>query len=318
MRDISYTDIRRIDLTLLLIFAELMRHRKLTTVAARLGLQQSSISHALKRLRDIFGDELFRRHPGGVVPTARARELEPMLLGAIDLVRAALDPSPAFDPATADQMLRISGLDYDCALFAAPLIERLRDAAPGVDVSFRPLARRAALDALRAGELDLAIGFFPRLPAEFDRALLFEETYAVVARRGHPIIRGTVSMEQYVAAEHVVVSLDGGLSGIVDHALAEQRLTRRVRAALPYFFLALATVSRCDAICTIPRRLAFAHAATFGLQTLEPPLAIRPFRVAAAWHQLGARSRIRAWAVEQLAAIADVLGSATAPAGGRK
>ena len=61
MSDIEFTQLRRLDMTLLLVFAELVRQRKMTIVAQRFGLTQSAISHSLKRLRDVFQDELFRR-----------------------------------------------------------------------------------------------------------------------------------------------------------------------------------------------------------------------------------------------------------------
>ena len=68
--DVSH--IRQIDGTLLLVFQELLRERRATAAAARLGLTQSGISHALNRLRLLFGDELFLRRPHGLEPTARA------------------------------------------------------------------------------------------------------------------------------------------------------------------------------------------------------------------------------------------------------
>lgn len=76
MSDIDITQLRRLDMTLLVVFAELVRQRKMTIVAQRLGLTQSAISHSLKRLRDVFQDELFRRVPNGLQPTERALRLE--------------------------------------------------------------------------------------------------------------------------------------------------------------------------------------------------------------------------------------------------
>ena len=70
------SELRRLDLTLLLVFLGLLKHRKGTLVAAELGLTQSAISQALRRLRDIFGDELFLRRPHGMEPTALALALE--------------------------------------------------------------------------------------------------------------------------------------------------------------------------------------------------------------------------------------------------
>src|SRR5215467_11776361 len=97
MSDIDAANIRKLDMTLLLIFQELMRHRKLTVVAQRLGFTQSAVSHHVRRLREIFGDELFIRRPAGVDPTSRAMELEPQIRAMLDLAHEAVR-GKAFTP----------------------------------------------------------------------------------------------------------------------------------------------------------------------------------------------------------------------------
>ncbi len=56
-------------------------------MAAELGLTQSAISQSLKRLRDIFGDDLFLRRPHGMEPTAMALALEAPVAAAVDSLR---------------------------------------------------------------------------------------------------------------------------------------------------------------------------------------------------------------------------------------
>ena len=73
MSDIDEIELRRLDLTVLLVFLNLMRFGKATDVATHMGLTQSSISHSIRRLRDSFGDPLFLRKPHGLEPTFVAR-----------------------------------------------------------------------------------------------------------------------------------------------------------------------------------------------------------------------------------------------------
>src|SRR5262245_51317346 len=153
-------DIRKLDLTLLLVFQEVMRHRKLTVVAERLGLTQSSISHSLRRLRDVFGDELFLRRHNGVEPTSRARELEPVMRQVIEALRGAIKVDQPFAPENVRGVVRISMADHYCALIGAPLLRGISEGAPNLQVSIRPLVRRAALGALGANDIDLALGRF--------------------------------------------------------------------------------------------------------------------------------------------------------------
>jgi DNA-binding transcriptional LysR family regulator len=301
-------DIRRLDMTLLLVFQELMRHRKLTAVAQRLGLTQSTISHSLRRLREAFDDELFLRHAGGVEPTARAQELEPVIRDILELARRALDRNEAFEPSHASGVVRIAMPDHHCALMVRPLIDLFARDAPGLQTSIRPLVRQQALDALAANEVDLAIGHFLKCQEGLSARLLLEDDHVVVARRDHPVIRRKLDLKSFARVDHLLVTLGGGLEGIVDRALARQDLKRRLVAGVPYFMPALAIVSRTDVIATIPRRHAEAFAADFALRIFEPPLELPSYRVAVAWHARNAKSGLIQWVVEALADIAGPRG----------
>src|SRR5436190_3302768 len=137
MSTIDSIDIRRLDMTLLLVFAELMRQRKLRAVGDRLGLTQSAVSHALKRLRDIFGHELFIRRPHGVDPTARALELEPKIDQILALARDAMMTEADFDPAKVRRTLRIGMLDYEASILGRMFLTSIGQAAPGLRISIR-------------------------------------------------------------------------------------------------------------------------------------------------------------------------------------
>src|SRR5260370_26623015 len=99
MNDIDTSDIRKLDGNLLLVFRELARTRRTTEAARRLGVTQSTVSHALARLRDLFADPLFVRRPHGLEPTPRALELAPRIDSLIDMAGAALTPEGGFEPA---------------------------------------------------------------------------------------------------------------------------------------------------------------------------------------------------------------------------
>jgi DNA-binding transcriptional LysR family regulator len=291
MADIDRLRLRRLDLTVLLIFAGLMRTRKATAVAGELGLTQSSVSHGLRRLREVFGDPLFLRRPHGLEPTAVAAALEGPVTAAIEALRGALAGPPAFDPAAFRGTVRIGALDLEQALLLPALVARAEREAPGLAVVGRALVRDAALAALATGELDLALGYFWELPNDFVAEPLFTETYAVATRPETPMRR----LDDYVAAAHVVVSPAGDLAGTADAALAAAGLSRRVVAAVPGFFPAFAIAAATGAVATLPRRLAERFGPGFGLAVHPPPLALRPFAVSALRHRRDARSPLQDW-----------------------
>ncbi len=299
MSDFSKAELRRLDLTLLLVFLGLLRHRKATDVATELGLTQSGVSQALKRLRDIFSDELFLRRPHGMEPTAIAFALEVPIAAAVDALRGALGAARQFDPATAEGTIRIAALDSQQAVVIPQLAARLRQAAPGLALSVLPIGRAAAIDALIEGRVDLALGFVWNLPETIVSSLLYEERYRVVGLAASLPDAPVVKMEDYLAADHILVSLEGDTRGIVDKELLSFGKTRRVTLAIPAFLPALAAASATGALVTLPSRIADTFAAAFGLVVAEPPLPIRNFPVSTLWHRRNdADPRIR-WIRQQ-------------------
>ena len=99
MIEYDQTQIRRVDGGLLLIFRELLIRRRASEVAQHLGFSPSAISHALGRLRELFGDPLFIRRSHGLEPTRRALELAPRVEALIDLIGATVSAEGEFDPA---------------------------------------------------------------------------------------------------------------------------------------------------------------------------------------------------------------------------
>ena len=300
MTDFGNNELRRLDLTLLLIILGVVRSRKASTVALQLGLTQSGVSQGLKRLRDIFYDDLFLRRPHGMEPTEVALALEPRIAAAVEHLRGALVGARPFDPARAEGVTRLAALDAVQAEIVPGLMRRICHAAPGLQLSVLPLTRRAAMEALNAGEADLAIGFFWDFGDSLISHPLYRQGFTVV---GQPSAIGAqpMGLARYAALPHVLVSPGGELRGVADQALAAQGLSRRVVASVPHFFPALATVAKTACIATLPDRLAARYAPMMGLQQVPPPLERRSFTVAALRHRRNAQDARLLWLLGLLA-----------------
>ncbi len=300
MTELSTSELRRLDLTLLLVFLGLLRHRKGATVADELGLTQSAVSQALKRLRDIFGDDLFLRRPHGMEPTATALALEAPVAQAVEALRGALGAARRFDPARAEGTVRIAALDAEQAVVIPALAAGLRDNATGLRLSVLPLGRMQAVEALVEGRADLALGFLWDAPDRISGERLYDEGFLVAGRAEVLPEAPRIDLDAYCAADHVLVSPAGDLRGIVDQRLEEMGLTRRVVLGLPAFLPALGAVAASGALVTMPARLARIFAPGFGLVTAEPPLEIRRFPVSAFWHRRNNGDPRTAWLRDQI------------------
>src|SRR5260370_8617118 len=113
-------DIRAVDLNLLKAFDALISERAVTRAAGRIGLSQPAMSHALSRLRGLFADDLFVRTPTGMEPTARAREIAPLVAAAIEHIEAALNLGIGFDPAKSTGIFTARMAEYSHVPPAAP------------------------------------------------------------------------------------------------------------------------------------------------------------------------------------------------------
>lgn len=302
MSEFDHVQLRRLDPTLLLVFVEAVRTRRLSMVAARLGLTPSAVSHAVGRLRDVFGDPLFVRRSAGVEPTARALALAGPVEEALAALTRALAEGRDFDPARLVRTFRVNALDYTVALVAPGLAAAVGSTAPGVFLSFRTQGRAETLRGLAAGEVDLGIGVFDPVPHGFVTTPLYRERFVTVARADHRLLGDGLDLDRFVALDHLLVSGSGDRTGPVDEALARIGRARRVIAAVPQFLAALAVVQTTDAVVTVPESLARAYAGLFGLRIHETPVPVPPFAVVAVRGPLSATDRAVSWLVGLIAA----------------
>jgi DNA-binding transcriptional LysR family regulator len=276
MSEFDFNQIRRLDGGLLLVFRELLRTRRASTVAARLGLSPSAISHALNRLRDLFDDPLFIRRPHGFEPTRRAEELGPQVEALLELTQSTLSREAGFDPARSTRQFNFAAPEFVAALIGAELIHRLTPAAPGVRFGIGHWDEAGAFQALRRGEIDFALGRFGAPRPGFTVEPLFEDHYCVVARTGHPRIKGAITEAQWREIGHIFAWSPSETEQ--DPPVTEIGPVAQL-AWVPQWLTALVMAASTDGLVTCPRRLADQHARRLGLQVLDLPFPPNRIRV---------------------------------------
>lgn len=288
-------------MTLLIVFDALMASGNMSAVARDLGLTQSAVSHAVGRLRQIFGDPLFVRRGAGVAPTPRSLELAEPIRDALAAVRRAVRIGQGFDPATSTRRFTISALDSLIAQVGAELLVTLTTLAPASRLVFRTLGRADAEAGVRDGEIDVAIGSFS--PAAGRQMLLYPERFLVAARRANPLIGETLDLDRYCALGHVLVSPAADSIGAVDPVLQRLGRSRRIVAVMPQFMPAFAAVAGSDAIITAPSRVCCKLASFMDLRVMEPPLEVPGFDLTILTSPQAADDPAIAWLTGRLQAI---------------
>jgi DNA-binding transcriptional LysR family regulator len=304
---LNKVNLARADLNLLVLFEAVFEELHVGRAAGRLHVSASAVSHGLGRLRRLMQDPLFLRHPKGVVPTDRARQLAGPVAEVLERARHVMAQSEAFDPAKSTRRFMIGAPDGASAVLLPPLLARLRKEAPGIALGVRNLVGRfeEALGELDGKVLDVALLPLSDIPARFVSRVLYDEDFVLVARKGNPISR-KLTLARYAAAPHVMVSVSGDPYGMVDKLLAQKQLSRRVMLTVSNFLQALAVVGESDLVAALPRHFVAKHAGRYDVVSFEPPMPLLSSPILAVAPQVATRDGGLAWLLDALTSAAPV------------
>lgn len=303
-------DLTNVDLNLISAFDALAREKSVTRAAARMGITQSAMSHALRRLRDLLGDPIFVRGKEGMVLTPRGAALETPLRSALLTMGRALREPAGWDPRTARRGFCLASPDIFDLVAVPPLLESLRREAPSVDVAIAPLDFERLATKLETGEIDIAI--VPRIEgAEASteatglvQRTLFHDVFVCFLRKRHPDAK-KLGLARFTELSHALVSPTGEGPGFVDQRLAARGLKRRVALRVPSFLTALAIVARSDLVLTAPRALARLISHEHPAVVVPPPLPLPKHAVNLVWHERFTNDAGHRWFRERVAEVAQ-------------
>ncbi|MCW5576490.1 MAG: LysR family transcriptional regulator [Burkholderiales bacterium] len=277
----------RLDLNLLVVLEVLLSEGSVTRAARRLNLAQPTVSNALSRLREHFKDPLLERSGNSMKPTACGqRLLQPVreALAKVDIVVQGRDQ--AFNPATAGRLVRVAASDYASAAFLPSLMDSLARQAPLMRVAISTFTSSDPIQELIAGKTDLLIGAFAKTSPDVHRYDLFVDELVCVVRKGHPSIRGKLSLKQFDTCSYITVQpQQSSVGGSVDDLLVHMARQRNVGLSLPHLFSAIQVVLASDLVLTIASRAAELFAAAYPIQIIKHPLQLKPFVVSQLWHE---------------------------------
>jgi LysR family transcriptional regulator, mexEF-oprN operon transcriptional activator len=270
---------RDLDLNLLRVFCVVADAGSVTAAAGKLYLTQPAVSAALRRLSQAVGAPLFVRQGRRLVLSSRGVQLRAKAtLHVAALVEAALSPH-AFDPATSDRVLRLGLSDASETWLLPRLLRVLSQTAPRLRLVAVPVQFRTVGDALASGQVEMAVTVADALPASVRRQALFWGDFVCLFDARHARLPRRLTERAYFEHEHVIVSYNADLRGIVEDTLGK---TRRTRCSVSSFSNIASIVEGSALLATVPRLLA--------REAVErrPALAMAelPFRLAGAGTEL--------------------------------
>ncbi|WP_404961758.1 LysR family transcriptional regulator [Streptomyces sp. 147326] len=282
-----------LDLNLLVALDVLLEEASVSRAAARMHLSEPAMSRTLGRIRKALGDPVLVRAGRVMVPTPHALAVQGEVRAVVERARALFLTGAEVDLPTLTRTFTVLANDAFTAVYGATLFTRVAREAPGVRLRFLPESH-VDVPALREGVADLELGVVDTRSPEVRVEHLSEERMLGVVRRGHPLLRGRLTVRRFAAAEHMTASRRGRLEGPVDAALAEQGLSRRVVGSVGTFPASLFVLRESDLVGLLTTQ-AEPLAAALGLETFEIPLALPPLPFGMAWHPRHDADPAHAW-----------------------
>jgi len=204
-------------------------------------------------------------------------------------LRLALQAGSSFNPAIATRNFRLYLSDTGQSVFVPLLAAHLRKAAPNVSLTTLNPPIDIAQQMMKLGQIDLAIGLFEGLHADFLQQRLFHESHAVLVRKDHPAIGAKLSAKQFFAADHVIYTPTAGSHARFEAELntlaAKAGKSRRVALQLAHSSGLDRIIAASDLIACIPASLARALAGQNGVRALALPFDIAPLAISQFWHE---------------------------------
>lgn len=296
---------RALDAGLVRTVEALLRAGQFHRVANLVAASEPIAAFALRRMREIAGDQLLVRTAAGLELTKRARRLAAPFRDLLERIGEVLSGRDVFDPAFCATTFRVAASDYASFVLGPGLAARFAAAAPRASLAFSPLDAAALRRPLETGTLDLAVGPAPRGPAgRLNSERLFAERFGCIARKGHPRIGKRLTAKDYAAEAHVVVRAAPGTAR-TDPAFADPGRNRREAVTVTHFLLVPGIVAASDLVATLPERVAERFAERHPLVVYRSPVRPAGFAVAMTWHARSEGDPAQAWLRRVVGEVAE-------------
>jgi DNA-binding transcriptional LysR family regulator len=274
------------------------------------------MSNTLSRLRTLFRDPILVRAGRQMVLTARGQQLIRPVRATISQIQAVIGENTGFTPATSTQSFSIATTDYWGVVFLPEFVRVLQREAPRTVLEIKRLAGgqfEPPIAELRAGAIDVAIGFFPEVPATspdiYHRQLCADKLVSIVAIANRRVGK-TLTLKTYLELGQVATKYqERGSQTMIDSALERLGHSRSVKLIVPHYFDVPFVVSHTDLIGNLPSKMAKKFSTTLPLRLFSPPIEVQPFNTVMLWHERTESDPAQAWLRNMLIHLSQSLAS---------
>ncbi|MES2262768.1 MAG: LysR family transcriptional regulator [Pseudomonadota bacterium] len=299
--------LKQLDLNQLICMDALLSEKNVSRAAERLNLSQPAISWTLAKLREYFEDPLLVRVGRSMTTTPFADSLARPVRDLLLQAQAIAARRPEHAPAKMQRDITLVASDYVSTMVLQDAMRRAALQAPGVRVSILPVSEFFD-EQLDAGEVDLLIASMAAFSTGHPSEKLLRESYSCIAALDHPILQGSLSIEQYYEFGHVAVAWGRGRIHTHDQTAVDRGShTRRNEVTVSNFSMVPGYLVGTRRLATIQARLAQRMATQWPLQVLPCPLEIPDIEVGMQWNKSTADDPALVWFRKLLKDICGML-----------
>jgi len=291
-------NLRSVDLNLLTIFDAIMTHGQMSKAAEALHMTQPAASHALKRLRHTFDDELFMRSRQGMKPTPRAQEIAGPIREILTQILDTLDSDQPFNPGESKRGFKIAFGRYGELILLPKILNQVNACPTNISVHSYLDDEETGIELVKEGNIDFCFDFVLPQDQRLDYCQFNQEELVVIARKDHPRLTTSINIEEFFAEKHIVMTFGSDRRELLQQFMAKQGGKRKILAEVNQYIAVPTLVMQTDGIAIVPRQMAEFFLYQHQLTILTLPLKIPPLPTYLIWHKAMNRDKGHSWLKE--------------------
>ena len=300
-------DASNFDLNLLVVFNAIYEEKSLTRAGRKLRLTQPAISHSLNRLRSAFNNQLFVRHGHQMVPTPLAEKLRVNAQEILGLTEKMLAGWESFELSRSRRTFLIGIQDYPLLAVLPALMEIINKNAPAINIKTSHLRKEDRKIALEEGKLDMVIGVHQEFGSNISQQYLFSDREVCIMRKDHPDIMSTLTMEQYIAAEFISLSVSEYEEQAIDVKLKEIGIKRKIRLIVENEVTIPHLIAKTDLLANVVDLVANTFAPWLPIKIMHIPIPITDIKFYQYWHTRHQKEPAHVWLRQTIKNVCETI-----------
>ena len=307
--DAELVRLASVDLNLLVPLLALLETRSVTNAAAAVGLSQPALSHALRRLRRLLGDELLVRQGSVMILTPRGRQLISPVRRALQESARSLRPRP-FDPATDERTITIA-MTTSTAFVVAPLLRaEFAKRAPHVVLRLHTATMRSPTVFTDDG-VDVVL-LSESFGAPYPRERLYDDRWVILAS---PSVDPALDAVELLSTQPHIMFSDPSIPRMQPYEVLDERgIPYAIRTTVTDNLLIPHLLTAAPAICLHRFQVGTSFQPLAELRIAELPFAAQPLGIDMVWNPWLSDDQFRGWLRDALFDAAAPLRARIAPA----